>query len=165
MAVTYTHGAGDIMRPYRGVQVKHFPETTGQTFKRGEPVIFVTGGTATSRTRIGVASNQPITLIVGVAAADASGVADAMCPVWLAKPNAEFQMVYKAAQASAFGDFGTGLAILKDATNNIWYVDNTDTTHDAVVPIEMKPPYVLGDLGGFVIVRFAFAATVYAATV
>jgi hypothetical protein len=165
MAVTLTHSAGDTVRPYRNCKIRHFPETTSQTFKKGEPVILVTGGTAQSRPRIGVASNQPTTLIVGIAAADASGTTDAMCPVWLAKPDAEFQLVYKAAQASAFADFGTGLAILKEGTTNIWYVDNTDTTHDAVVPIEMKPPYVLGDIGGYVIVRFAFAATIYAATV
>lgn len=165
MAVTYTHGAGDIFRPYRNVKVRHFPETTSCTFKKGEPVIAVTGGTATSKTRIGAAANQPTTLIVGVAAADASGTADNMVPVWMATPLAEFQIVYKTAQASAFGDFGTGLAILKDATNVIWYVDNTDTTHDAVVPIEMAPPYVLGDIGGYVIVRFAYAATIYMATV
>lgn len=165
MAVTYTHGAGDIFRPYRNVKLRHFPEAASSTFKKGEPVIAVTGGTATSKTRIGIAANQPTTLIVGVAAADASGTTDAMCPVWLAQPQAEFQIVYKTAQASAFADFGTGLAILKDATNVIWYVDNTDTTHDAVVPIEMAPPYVLGDLGGYVIVRFAYAATIYMATV
>lgn len=165
MAVTYTHSAGDTIRPYRNVKVRHFPETTTQTFKRGDPVIAVTGGTATSKTRIGVAANQPTTLIVGIAAADASGTADNMVPVWLATPLAEFQIVYKAAQASAFGDFGTGLAILKEAVTNIWYVDNTDTTHDAVVPIELAPPYVIGDIGGYVIVRFAFAATIYMATV
>lgn len=165
MAVTYTHSAGDIIRPYRNVKVRHFPETTTSTFKKGDPVIAVTGGTATSKTRIGVASNQPTTLIVGIAAQDATGVADTMIPVWLAQPQAEFQIVYKAAQASAFADFGTGLAILKEGTTNIWYVDNTDTTHDAVVPIEMAPPYVLGDLGGYVIVRFAYAATIYMATV
>lgn len=165
MAVTYTVGAGDIMRPYRNVKLRHFPETTSQSFLKGEPVIAVTGGTASSHTRIGVAANQPTTLIVGIAAADASGVADTMIPVWLATPLAEFQITYKAAQASAFGDFGTGLAILKDATNKIWYVDNTDTSHDAVVPIEMRPPYVLADIGAYVVVRFAYAATIWMATV
>lgn len=165
MATTYTASAGDICRPYRNVRVRHYPEAASASFKKGEPVIAVTGGTVFGRTRIGIAANQPTTLIVGIAAADASGVTDAMCPVWLAKPDAEFQMLYKAAQASAFGDFGTGLAILKDGTNVIWYMDNTDTTHDGVVPLEMRAPYVTGDLGAYVVVRFAYAATIWTATV
>jgi hypothetical protein len=165
MATTYTVGAGDIFRPYRNVKVGHYPEAASSTFKRGEPLIIVTGGTASNRPRVGVASNQPVTLLVGVAAADASGVTDALVPVWLARPDAEFQITYKIAQASAFGDFGTGLAILKDATNVIWYMDNTDTTHDAVIPVSMRQPYVLGDIGAYAVVRFAFAATIFSATV
>ncbi len=115
---------------------------------------------------MGIAANQPTTLIVGIAAADATGVTGTMCPVWLATQNAEFIAVGKAAQAMVNADLlSTGLALLKDATNVIWYIDNTDTTHDAVVPLYLKPPAIVGDFQGYYVFRFAATATVWIATV
>jgi hypothetical protein len=158
MATTFTVGSGDYIRPYRNVRIQHFPEAASQTFKRGEPLIMDSAGT---ENKVKIAGNQAVGLIVGIAAADASGVTGAMVPVWLATQNAEFIAVGKAAQAMDYTDLSVGLALLKDTVNVIWYIDNTDTTHDAVVPLQIRPPAVQGDFQGYYIFRFAIAATLY----
>lgn len=158
MATTYSVGSGSYIRPYRNVRIQHFPEAASQSFKRGEPLIM---DAASNENRVRVASNQPTTLIVGIAAADASGVTSTMVPVWLATFDAEFIAVGKTLQAMDYTDLSVGLALLKDATNVIWYIDNSDTTHDAVVPLQIKAPAVQGDFQGYYIFRFAIAATIY----
>lgn len=164
MATTFTVGSGDYIRPYRNVRIEHFPEAASAAFKRGEPLITTSTNTG-QKPRVGIAANQPTTQIVGIAAADATGVTGTMCPVWVATQNAEFIAVGKTGQAMANADLlGLGLALLKDATNVIWYVDNTDTTHDAVVPLYFKPPAIVGDFQGYYVFRFAAAATIWIAT-
>lgn len=163
MATTYTVSSGDFIRPYKSrPRIQHFPEAASQTFKMGEPLIM---DAAATENRVKVAANQPTTLIVGIAAADASGVTGALVPVWCATQDAVFRAVGKAAQALDYTDLSVGLALLKDATNVIWYIDNTDTTHDAVVPITIIAPAVQGDFQGYYSFRFAAAASLYIATV
>jgi hypothetical protein len=162
MATTFTVGAGNIMRPYRYCRVQHFPEAASQTFVRGDILIM---DAASTENRVKIAAAQPVTLIVGVAAADASGVTGTMVPVWLATQQAEFLIVGKAAQAMDFTDLSVGLAVARDATNKIWTVDNTDTTHDAVVPLTILAPATQGDFQGYYVVRFAAAASLWIATV
>lgn len=170
MATTFGVGSGDYIRPYlRRPLIKHFPMAASQTFKKGEPLIM---DAASTENRVRVASNQPTTLLVGIAASDAADClnsdgtsAGALCPVWCATHDAIFRAVGKAAQALDYTDLSVGLALLKDATNNIWYIDNTDTTHDAVVPMFIIPPAVQGDFQGYYAFRFAAAASLFIATV
>lgn len=162
MATTFVVGSGDIMRPHRGCKIRHFPEAASQTFVRGDVLIM---DAASTENRVKVAANQATARIVGVAAADASGVTGAMVPVWLAVPEAEFKITGVAAQALDYTDLGVGLGLTKDATNVIWTVDNTDTTHDAVVPIHILAPAIQGDFLGYYVVRFAYAASYFTATI
>lgn len=161
MATTFSVGTGDIMRPHRGCKIRHFAEAATQTFKRGELLIM---DAASTENRVKIAADQAIARIVGVAAADASGVTGALVPVWLAVPEAEFKVTGKTGQALDYTDLGVGLALVKDATNVIWTVDNTDTTHDAVVPISILAPAIQGDFLGYYVVRFAYAASYWTAT-
>lgn len=170
MATTYTVGSGDIIRPYKSrPRIQHFPMAASQSFKMGEPLIM---DAASTENRVKVAANQPTTLIVGIAAAAAADCANsdgtttgALVPVWCATHDAVFKAVGKALQALDYTDLSLGLALLKDATNNIWYIDNTDTTHDAVVPLTIIAPAVQGDFQGYYSFRFAAAASLFIATV
>jgi hypothetical protein len=162
MATTFNVGSGDYVRPYRNVRIQHFPEAASQTFKRGEPLIMDAAGT---ENRVRIASTSPTTLIVGIAAADASGVTSTMIPVWCATQDAEFKITGKAAQAMDYTDLGVGLEIEKDATNVIWIVDNTNTSADALVPLSILAPAVQGDFRGYYVVRFAAAASYWMQTV
>ncbi len=170
MATTFLVGTGDYIRPYKcRPRIQHFPMAASQTFKKGEPII---PDAASTENRIRVASNQPVALIIGFAAADAADCANsdgtttgALCPVWCAEANMQFKAVGKAAQALDNTDLSVGLAILKDATNNIWYIDNTDTSHDAVVPMTIIAPAVQGDFQGYYSFRIAAAAGFWTATV
>lgn len=130
MATTFVPAAGDTIRPYGRCKVKHYPEDASQTFKRGYPVIL---GGAGLENKIKVAGNDPTAAIVGIAAADASGVTGAMCPVWLAKP--EFQFVGRTIAATAvdFTAIGVAKALEAHATLAIWVVDIGDSGNDSVV--------------------------------
>lgn len=162
MATTFTVSAGSYMRPFRRGETRHFPEAASQTFKRGDVLIM---DAASTESRVKIAADQPVARIVGVAAADASGTTSTMIPVWLATPRAEFIVVGKASQAMDDTDLAVGLALLRDGTNLIWYLDNTDTTHDGFVATGYKEPAVQGDFQGYYVGHFAFGATIWAATI
>ena len=170
MATTFTVSSGDFMRPFKSrPRIQHFPMAATQTFKLGEPLIM---DAASTENRVKVAANSPTSLIVGVAAANAADVANsdgttagALVPVWCATHDAVFRAVGKANQALDYTDLSVGLAILKDATNNIWYIDNTSTGADAVVPLTIIAPAVQGDFQGYYSFRFAAAASLFIATV
>lgn len=163
MATTYTVSSGDYIRPYKcRPRIQHFPEAASQTFVIGEPLIM---DAASTENRVKVAANQPTTLLVGFAAAAASGTTGALVPVWCCEANMQFKAVGKAAQAMDYTDLSVGLALLKDATNLIWYIDNTDTTHDAVVPLTIIAPAVQGDFQGYYSFKIAAAASLWTATV
>lgn len=162
MATTFAVGPGSIMRPYRNTRVRHFPEAASQTFLRGDILIM---DAASTENRVKISADQPTARIVGVAGADASGVTGTMIPVYLADVQAEFLITGKSGQAMDFTDLGVGLAVLRDATNKIWYVDNTDTSHDAVVPVKINEPATQGDFLGYYVVRFAQAASYWMATI
>lgn len=130
MATTFVPGNGDGIRPYGRCKLKHFPEDASQTFKRGFPVIL---GGAGLENKIKVAAADPVAAIVGIAAADASGVTGAMCPVWLAQPELKFQGRTLASVAVDFTAIGSAVALEAHATLNIWVVDIGDAGHDSVV--------------------------------
>lgn len=157
MATTFAVSSGDYIRPYRNVRIQHFPEAASQTFKRGEPLIM---DAAATENRVRIAGSAPTSLIVGIAAADASGVTSTMIPVWLATLTAEFKGTGMAAQAMDWTDLSVGKALIKDATNVIWQVDNTNGA-DSVVPLEILAPATQGDFLGYYSFRFAYASTLY----
>lgn len=170
MATTYSVSSGDYIRPYKcRPRIQHFPMAATQTFVKGEPLIM---DAASTENRVKVAANQPTTLLVGFAAAAAADclnsdgtTAGALVPVWCCEANMQFKAVGKAAQALDYTDLSVGLALLKDATNVIWYIDNTDTTHDAVVPLTIIAPAVQGDFQGYYSFKIAAAASLWTATV
>lgn len=173
MATTFVPGNGDGMRPWGKPQLKHYPMAASQTFKRGFPLIL---GGAGVENRVQVASNDPTTNIVGVAAADASACADSagvttgqMVPVWLAKPELKFVMRTLASVAVDFTATGVAKAIEAHASLNIWVCDIGDSGNDSVVVEEFRNPNtnalqtVEGDFEVNVIVHFDPKATIFGA--
>lgn len=168
MATTFTVSTGDAIRPYGKSRLKHFPEAASQTFKRGYPVIL---DSASNENRIKVSGNSPTAAIVGIAAADASGVTGTMIPVWLAQPELKFQGRTVAADAIDFSDIGTARAIKAHASLAVWVVDTSDAGNDSVVvefyqnPITNALLTAEGDLEGLVIFHFDPKATIFGAGV
>lgn len=166
MATTFVPSSGDFIRPYGRCKVKHFPEAASQTFKRGYPIIM---DAASNENRVRVAADNPTAAIVGIAAADASGTTGAMVPVWLAKPEYQFQVTTVAADAVDFTDRGSARALQAHATLAIWVVDTTDAGNDSVVvedyinPITRELQTAEGDLEVVAIVHFDPKATIYGA--
>lgn len=166
MAATFVPSAGDIIRPYGRCRVKHYPEDASQTFKRGYPVIL---GGAGVENKIKVAANDPTAAIVGIAAADASGVTGAMCPVWTAQPEMRFQARTIASVAIDFTATGVAKALEAHATLAIWVVDIGDSGNDSVVVEEFHDPVTNalqtaeGDFEANVIFHFDPKATIFGA--
>lgn len=166
MATTFTPSAGNIMRPYGNVRIKHFPEDASQTFKRGYPVIL---GGAGLENKVKVAADNPTAAIVGVAAEDASGVTGNKVAVWCADPRTKFIVTTVAADAVDFTDIGSCRALQAHATLAIWVVDTTDAGNDSVVvesylnPVTMEVQSAEGDLEVYAVVHFDPKATIYGA--
>ncbi len=166
MATTFTPSAGNIIRPYGRCKVKHYPEAASQSFKRGYPIIL---DAASNENRIRVSADNPVAALVGIAAADASGVTGAMCPVWLAKPEYQFMVTTVASDAVDFTDIGSCRALQAHASLTIWVVDTTDAGNDSVVvehyinPVTMEMQTTEGDFEVYAIVHFDPKATIFGA--
>ncbi len=166
MATTFTPSAGNIIRPYGRCKVKHYPEAASQSFKRGYPIIL---DAASNENRIRVSADNPVAALVGIAAADASGVTGAMCPVWLAKPEYQFMVTTVASDAVDFTDIGSCRALQAHASLTIWVVDTTDAGNDSVVvehyinPVTMEMQTAEGDFEVYAIVHFDPKATIFGA--
>lgn len=137
MATTFVPGGGDAFKPYGPCRIKHYPMAASQTFKRGYPLIL---DAASNENRVRVAATLPTTLIVGIAAADASACANsdgtttgAMVPVWIAQPQLRFIGRTKASVAVDFTMIGVCKSLVAHASLNIWVVDISDSGNDAVV--------------------------------
>jgi hypothetical protein len=156
MATTWVVGPGSTMRPKRNVRVKFYGELASSVWKKGDILIY---DTTTGYAKL--AATDVHALILGVAGADATGVTGYLSPVYLAIPDAEFKVVGKAGNAMSNADIGVSYALDRDATNLIWTVDNTDTSHDAVVVLAIDNPAVAGDIQGYYTVRFVQGAAVY----
>ena len=130
MATTFVPSTGDAIRPYGRSEIQHFPEAASQSFKRGYPVIL---DAASNENRVKVSADNPTAAVVGIAAADASGVTGAMVPVYLAKPHLRFQVRTVASDAVDFSDIGACRALQAHASLAIWVVDTTDAGNDSVV--------------------------------
>ncbi len=166
MATTFVPSAGDAIKPYGKCQIKHYPEDASQTFKRGYPVIL---GGAGVENKIKVSGTDPVAALVGIAAADASGVTGAMCPVWLAKPELKFVGRTIAGTTVDFTAIGSCVALEAHASLAIWVVDISDAGHDAVVvehfinPDTQAYQTVEGDSEANVVFHFDPKATIFGA--
>lgn len=166
MATTFVPSAGNIIRPYGKAEVRWYPEDASQTFKAGYPLI---QGGAGLENKVKVASDNPTTAIVGIAAADASGVTGALVPVWIAKPELKFIVTTVAADAVDFTDIGACRALQAHASLAIWVVDTTDAGNDSVVPEMYLNPSTMqrqtteGDFEVYAVVHFDPKATIFGA--
>jgi len=152
---TRTVTAADYIRPYRGpIRTKTFPEGASQTFKKGYMLKF--GADAGAENRVIVVGADP-TLVIGVAAQDASGVTDAPVPVWLAEPGVEFIGVVQNTGALDQTQLGAaGYGMVADGSNLIHRVDLSETTTKVVHITELIDAD--GDVNGRVAFQFLAAA-------
>lgn len=164
MAVTYSVGAGDLMRPLEGCgRVKWFPEDASQSFLIGDVLI---QGAAGVEQKVKVASDNPTSAIVGIAAGAASGTTGNMVPVWCAYPDQLFVARTVASDGLDYTDIGAARAIQKHATHtHLWVVDTTDAGNDSVVVRSYRSPdgraLAEGDFEMEVIFSFVRAATIW----
>lgn len=111
-------------------------EAAGQSWKKGAVLIESSG-------KVAIASADPTSAILGVAAGDASGVTDAKCLFYPARPGMVFEATYEDEtnenHALVQGDLYTNHALQVDS-NGIWYVDENDTSNTAVVIVGHKDP-------------------------
>ncbi len=173
MATTFVPSVGNSIRPAGRCETRHYPMAASQTFKQGYPLIL---DAASTEIRVRVASNDPTSLIVGIAGADAANCANsdgtttgAKVPVWLAKPELKFFMTTIAATAVDFTAIGVCKAIEAHASLNIWVVDTADSSNDAVVieeyrnPVTMEVQTTEGDFEVTAVVHFDPKATIFGA--
>lgn len=75
----------------------HYPEAAAQNFEVGEPVVLNVGAGTIQR------AATPAASVLGVAAANASGVTGRMCPVWIANDDTLFAINMPTATAAVLG--------------------------------------------------------------
>ena len=124
---TLTVSSGDYIRP-RGGQgdIVHYKEGASQTFLKGDPLI--NSSVTDKEDRCIIAGSDP-GAIIGFAAADASGVADTMIPVYAADDLARFVVRVADTQAIDVDMIkAAGFGIVADGTNLIWRLDTSETT-------------------------------------
>jgi len=166
---TFAIGAGDFVRPFRGVRVQHFPVSISQTIKRGYPVKLAGAGL---ENRVIVMADNDVAGIVGIAAADITTTgthvaATDRIPVWLATPEAEFMGRTVADDAVDFSDRGVNVALELDATNLIWCVETDNVTQEIVRvleyvhPVTKTPLTAEGDVNALAIFKFIPGASIY----
>lgn len=148
---TISVGAGNQFRPYRRVRVQHFPEDASQSFIVGDVLIF--SATSAKQFKVKIAGADPSN-VVGVAAEAASGVENTMIAVYVADEKGEFRINYGDTQVSLTSDLGVAYGLVRDATNNIWRLDNTETSNTIVIVTEFINGSVPGDTNAEVAVKF-----------
>lgn len=154
---TLTVSAGSYIRPYRKARIVHFGEDSSQTFKIGDPLEL--SGDSNDGNLVVIATEPSV--IVGFAAAAASGTKGNMVPVWVADESCEFLAHVEDAMALDADFIGDEYDLIADATNTIWRVDTTDTTNPVAKIVGLLDP--VGDVNGRVIFKVLNAArAVYA---
>jgi hypothetical protein len=138
--------AGNYIRPYYpGTRIHHYPAQAGQVFVPGAILVKVT---ATNEVMEGGADASPI---VGIAAEAAqvtlSGNKGA---VWMADEENEFVAHVQDGATPLDQNIGLDYGIVKDATNNIWRVDLSDTTNVLAHITQVLNP---GEINGRVVFK------------
>jgi hypothetical protein len=133
-----------------------FREAASQTFKKGCPVVFTSGGSTVEED---TTDPQPI---VGVAEHDASGTTNANVLVSPAFPGVQFEGILGNGDLTdytlAAADVGDLYGLARDATNLGWFVDKQDTTNVRVRVTGLKDP--AGTVNGRVYFTFLTVAVI-----
>jgi len=152
--MTHSVGAGNYIRPYRRVRIRHFPEGASQSFKVGDPLILDT--TSDKGHQVVLAGNDPTTGdVVGFAAEEATGVEGTLIAVWVLDGQGEFIAHVANSQALDNDDIGAEYGIVADGTNGIYRLDRTETTSKVFRVLEIAPGHAHGDVNGAYIVKSA----------
>jgi len=161
MATAFVASKGGYIRPYRNVRLRTYPEAASQTFRIGDPLIKQT--TADKGNQVKISAADPTTgTVVGFAAAAASGTEGTSIPVWMLDEQSEFVVHIQDAATLDNDDIGVDYGIVADGTNQIWRVDNTETTSKVFSPVDFGPKpdgsagkCAHGDTNGTYVVRSA----------
>jgi len=135
-----------------------FKEAAAQTFKKGCPVVFTTGGTTVEED---TSDPQPI---VGVADANASGTTSNDIPVVPALPGLLFEGILGNGDLTNYtllaADVGDVYGLARDATagNLGWFVDKQETTNVRVRVVKLKD--AAGTVNGRVYFTFLTVAVI-----
>jgi len=148
MANTFTVGKGNYIRPFRNCRLRTYKEAASQTFKVGDVLILQT--TATKGDEVKIAAADPTTgTVIGMAAAAASGTEGTLIPVWMLDEQSEFVAHIQDAATLDVNNIGVDYGVVADATNQIWRLDNTETTAKVfcVIALGPRPDGVGGNCG------------------
>lgn len=105
-----------------------FPESAAQTFEVGAPVVLAAAGTVQE-------AATPAASVVGVAAANASGVTNRLCPVWVANDDTLFGVVMA---GGVQADIGKLVTVKK--TGALWSADRATAGTFLVMEIGTSLP-------------------------
>ena len=126
-------GSGNYIRPQGKSFIKRWLVDTSQTVRIGDPLVLSTDSGEENRVKVSGADPTTDRGFVGFAAeaitttATHSATADRIL-VWIPTADNRFVVHYADAQAPALSDIGVEYGIVNDSTNNIWRLDDTETT-------------------------------------
>lgn len=160
MAITYVVGKGSYIRPVRNARLRTYMETASSTFRVGDPLI--KNASSHKGDRVSISGTDPSSGTVnGIAMQAASGVTDAPVVVCPLDEQAEFFIHLADTQVASSDDMGVEYGIVADSTNQIWRLDNTESTAKVfrVVDWATNPQtgvkFADGDINAAYIVRAA----------
>lgn len=163
MAITYVVGKGSYIRPVRNSRIRTFPEAASQTFRVGDVLIMQTSADKGQQVKIS-GTDPSAGTVVGIAMTAATGTENSAITVAPLDEQAEFQIHVGDTQTLDNDDLsGVEYGIVADATNQIWRLDNTESTAKVfrVVAFASNPQtgvaFAHGDVNGAYIVRSAYA--------
>jgi hypothetical protein len=146
-------GKGSYVRPHRRVRMRAFKEDSSQSFRVGDPVCLSADSDDGDYIKVAAADPTTDRFFVGFAAKAASGTKGDYVDVWLATGDAEFiAHICGAAAADATldnNDISVEYGMIADSTNQIWRVDNSETTAKLVRILELVDAH--GDTNGRVV--------------
>jgi hypothetical protein len=160
MATVFTVGSGDFPRVFRRGQIRHFKEGASQTFIANEVVKLITTAGKGNKIQKATATDADGTR-VGIALEPASGVEDTLIACLVFDESVEILVCCEASGTLDANKIGLEYGIVFDGTNNIWRLDQTNTTQKIFHVIGFGPradglgDYGHGDTNGKYLVRVA----------
>lgn len=161
-------GAGSYMRPRYQCMTRSFPVDTSQTVRVGDLLVLSADSDEGNRVKKSGADPTTDRGIVGIAAEAITTTSTHVAAtdkvlVWVAEQGTQFiAYVCGAAFADATLDndnVSVEFGLLEDTTNNIWRVDNSETTAKLVRVLELLD--IHGDTNGRVAVSFIAPERLY----
>lgn len=157
-ATVYTVTAGDYPRIFRrpsgGGGLRHYKEGASQTFIANEIVKAITTAGKGDKVQVATGTDSDGTR-VGIVLEPASGSEDTLLPVAVFDESTEFLIAVADTQTLDANKIGLEYGIVRDNTNNIWRLDQTNTTQKIFHVVGFAPGYGHGDTNGKYIVRQA----------